>query len=345
MHNRMETIMAENIDIVITWVDNKDPHWIKDYQTYLDENAANEAVGKQRFEDIESLQYIFRGIEKFLPWIRKVHLVTSGHKPDWLNSNHPKLQLVTHGQIFPKNALPTFNACSIEMCFANIPDLAEQFIYFNDDMFVVQPLAEKRFFERGIPKDFLAFEMLFHDGIFSHILHSDMQIINKEIRNKNQFIKNNFFKIFNYKYGLKRMIKNLLLLPFPSISLFELYYHPQPFLKKNIIDIIEKYPSEVKITRASKFKRATDLNQYLFRFKHLIKGEFIPYNPKDTLFVGIQKIDDLKEGIDILKKNKHITMVCFNEKSEFDPKDYDEYKIRIRNYLESILPDKSTFEK
>ena len=153
-----------------------------------------------------------------------------------------------------------------------------------------------------------------------------------------------FFKIFNVKYGLRRILKNLYL-SFSPFSLFELYHHPQPFLKSNIIEVLKKYPNEVKRTRESRFKKATNLNQYIFRYYHLIKGDFAPYNPKDTLYVGVSSLDDLTRGIDKIKKNSQVSIVCFNEHPGFDLDKYGEYKRIIRNYLESILPDKATFEK
>lgn len=49
----------------------------------------------------------------------------------------------------PKEALPTFNSGSIEMYLQNIPDLAEHFIYANDDMFAMNPLKPTDFFDNG----------------------------------------------------------------------------------------------------------------------------------------------------------------------------------------------------
>ena len=281
-----------------------------------------------------------------MPWVRKIHLVTAGQIPDWLDTSHEKIHLVNHKDIFPNTSdLPTFNACAIEMCLGAISDLAEKFIFFNDDMFVVQPIRLDRFFKNGYPKDFFTLDILLHAGIFSHILHSDMQIVNNEFKNKKKYLKENFFKVFNYKYGIKRLLKNFLLLPFPSLPMFEIYHHPQALLKKYVKEVMDRYPEEVKQTRSHHFKNATDLNQYVFRYMHLIRGEFIPYIPKDSLYIGVNSLDNLKKSIEHLRVSQSIKFVCFNEESGFDTNDYGEYKEQIRDYLESVLPDKSTFER
>ena len=52
-----------------------------------------------------------------------------------------------HERIIPNELLPTFNSTTIEMYLHRIPDLAEQFIYSNDDMFPIRPLQISDFFK------------------------------------------------------------------------------------------------------------------------------------------------------------------------------------------------------
>ena len=89
--------MNTGIDFVVTWVDMDDPEWKKQFHQYSGkiDNRVNE-VSEARFRDYGFLKYWFRGVEKFTPWVRKVHFVTSGQQPDWLNVDHPKLNLVSH---------------------------------------------------------------------------------------------------------------------------------------------------------------------------------------------------------------------------------------------------------
>ena len=47
--------------------------------------------GVNRYRDWNNLRYWFRGVEKFAPWVRKIHFVTWGHIPDWLDTTNPKI--------------------------------------------------------------------------------------------------------------------------------------------------------------------------------------------------------------------------------------------------------------
>jgi hypothetical protein len=70
-------------------------------------------------------------------------------RPFWL-LDHPKITIVDHKEIFKDPAqLPTFNSQALECHLHRIPNLAEHFIYFNDDVFVGQPLSESDFFTDG----------------------------------------------------------------------------------------------------------------------------------------------------------------------------------------------------
>ena len=78
---------------------------------YLDDESAQ----SNRFADYDQLRYSIRSLEKFAPWVRKVHLVTNGQIPYWINLDHPKLNLITHEEIFEDpNSLPTFSSPAIE---------------------------------------------------------------------------------------------------------------------------------------------------------------------------------------------------------------------------------------
>ena len=59
---------------------------------------------------------------------------------EWLNTKHPKLNIVCHEDFIPQKFLPTFNSHTIEWNFHRIPGLTEQFVYFNDDMFLLKPV-------------------------------------------------------------------------------------------------------------------------------------------------------------------------------------------------------------
>ena len=134
------------IDIVFPWVDGSDPAWQESKRQYSGSPADDDEV---RFRDWGLLKYVFRGIEQNLPWVRKVHFITCGHLPEWLNTDCPRLHVVKHSDYIPEQWLPTFSANPIELNIHRIPDLSEQFIYMNDDMFFVKPMEPEDFFRNG----------------------------------------------------------------------------------------------------------------------------------------------------------------------------------------------------
>ena len=62
--------------------------------------------------------------------------------------------VVDHRQIFAgfEQYLPTFNSTSIESLLYRIPGLSDRFVYFNDDIFLIQPTKLSDFFDGNIPK-------------------------------------------------------------------------------------------------------------------------------------------------------------------------------------------------
>lgn len=133
------------IDFVIIWVDGNDPAWRAVKNQYVP-RPVGEDDQEVRYRDWDNLQYWFRSVEKYTPWVRKIHFVTWGHLPKWLNVNHPKLHIVNHKDYIPEKYLPTFNSHTIEMNLHRIEGLAEQFVYFNDDMFLLKPVYMEDFF-------------------------------------------------------------------------------------------------------------------------------------------------------------------------------------------------------
>jgi glycosyltransferase involved in cell wall biosynthesis len=154
------------IDVVYTWVDGSDPVWNRAREerlagltgTHAAETAqTRESSGQARFLSRDELRYSMRSVHLFAPWVRRIHLVTAGQVPDWLDLDHPSVNLVDHSDILPADALPTFNSHAIETSLHLIPDLAEHFVYFNDDFFLGRPIRPEAWFSpAGLPATFMA---------------------------------------------------------------------------------------------------------------------------------------------------------------------------------------------
>ena len=142
------------IDLVYLWVDGGDLDWRSQKDKWLEiikgqKPVYRDAAIDARWRDNGELRYSLRSVEQFVPWVNHIYIITGfGQIPKWLNTNHPKITIVPHEQIFPSGALPTFNATAIEMCIPNIPGLSEHFLLMNDDLFFNRPLHPNFFFDR-----------------------------------------------------------------------------------------------------------------------------------------------------------------------------------------------------
>ena len=110
------------IDLVYLWVNGNDPKWQeeKEYWQKKLNIPTGDSTNNCRFIDNQELKYSLRSVEMNAPWINKIFIITNGQVPDWLDTSHPKIKIVTHSQIMPPDALPTFNSEAIETCIANI---------------------------------------------------------------------------------------------------------------------------------------------------------------------------------------------------------------------------------
>ncbi len=147
------------MDAVITYVNGLDPMWQKEYAA-----VAHQPVLHKRYRDWGFLPYLLRGIEQNMPFVENVYLVVSSESqvPIWVNRK--RLHVVFHKDIIPTEFLPTFNSTTIELFLHRIPNLSEEFIYFNDDIYPILPLHAKNFFQEGkivmhFAKHWLALDM------------------------------------------------------------------------------------------------------------------------------------------------------------------------------------------
>lgn len=142
----------DTIDVVYTWVNGSDPIFLKELKFFLKTRniSVDDKYLSQRFIDKNELQFSLRSLEKFAPWINHVYIVTNGQIPYWLNLDYPKLTIITHKEIFlNRDDLPTFSSPAIESHLHRIPGISKRFLYFNDDVFLGQPIFKEDFISQN----------------------------------------------------------------------------------------------------------------------------------------------------------------------------------------------------
>lgn len=329
------------IDFVILWVDGNDPAWQEELKKYSLSNNGDKS--EIRFRDWENLHYIFRAFEQFVPWVRKIHFVTWGHLPKWLNKNHPKLSIIYHKDFMESEYLPVFNANALEINLYKIPDLSEHFVFFNDDFFITKPLSIERFFCKGLPCDNLISNALSSSSGVGHFVLNNLEILNKH-HDKRRSILSSPFKWFHYRYGMD-VFRNIALLPWSRFTGFVDPHMPQPFLKSTFEEVWAEEREALEMTSASKFRNCNDLNQYLFRYWQLAKGNFMPISMKDTKYITMT-MENLRNG-EVTRSiiSGKYAMVCLNDSEEIaTEKEFAEAKKIVQEAFDKILPEKSSFE-
>ncbi|MBQ2959555.1 MAG: hypothetical protein IJE06_07810 [Alistipes sp.] len=291
------------MDIVITFVNGLDPVWQREYERHT-----NTPILEKRFRDWGTLKYLFRGIAKNMPFIRKVHLVVSGESqvPEWINRQ--EVNIVLHKDIIPAELLPTFNCNPIEMHLHNIEGLDEEYLYFNDDIFPLLPCKPTDFFRDG-------------KGVIRMSRHLFVFDMFKQIcRNSNRVA---------YEALGRR--------PSP------LFLRPQhvctPMLKSEVQAVYNAKREEI-IGSMTTTRSAKNLNQYLFLDYMYLKGKIINERlSKKHFSVGVVSANKLRKFIE---QPTH-KLTCVND-VQLSEERYTELRTALLEAFDRALPEKSKYE-
>ena len=137
-----------SIDAVITWVDGSD----EDYKKKIENHLTTSTNYKKQYLQANEIEYCVKSILKFAPFVRRIFIVTDSQKPSFSGLKDlivsKKVKVVDHKEIFKgyEKYLPTFNIRSIDAVLHRIEDLSEMFVYFNDDVFLINKIREEDWF-------------------------------------------------------------------------------------------------------------------------------------------------------------------------------------------------------
>ena len=336
------------IDFIITWVDGNDPEWQAQKAKYKGEKGDSRT---SRYRDWDTLRYLLRGMEKFAPWVHRVFLVTCGHLPAWLNTEHPKLRIVRHEDYIPHEFLPTFSSRTIDMNFQRIPELAEHFVYFNDDMLLLGKVRPEDFFRKGLPCDTAIMRPAVIKTMKAGTKETnaemylapiiDMALINKHF-NKHSAVMKNFFKWYSPRYG-KEMLKTMTFSIwnfFPGIREYHCCYS---YLKETYRELWELEEEAFNNVCSHRFRVNTDYNHWVFSYWQMAKGQFAPRDPGFGTAYSLGDDDEANRKIYRTMKSRKHKLVCVND--SVSDVNYDRVLAELTGCLQEIFPGKSGFEK
>lgn len=333
--------MEEGIDFVVTWVDGSDCAWRAEKARYSGKSQDDDSA--ERYREWGLFRYWFRGVEKFAPWVRKVHLITWGHLPKWLERDHPKLHIVRHQDYIPERFLPTFNSNVLEIYMHRIEGLSRRFVYFNDDMYLAGPVNPEFFFREGKPCDMLAFQPVVanpKNPVMSHVYLNNSLVLCKYF-DKRENVRKQPGAYLHVGYPLLYFFYNILELGFPLFTGFYTVHGPSPFLRDTFEELWEKEGDLLREMSANRFRSGSDVTPYLFREWQKLSGNFHPRNIQKS-FGYFDVGEDNSRLVRALREKKK-KVVCVNDGQVQG--EFESIQAQLQGAFEGLLPERSSFER
>lgn len=243
-----EDLGALDVDLVYLWVSGQDPAQVRKRNDWLRKCGLPAAVFNPdvRYVEDDELRYALRSADRFLPWIRRVYIVTDGQAPAWLDRRNPRLQVVEQASLFPDPAcLPTFNSVAIEAQLHNIPGLAEHFIYSNDDYFFGQSCAREDFFAASA-----------HGGQSAAV----MKVMPSEmwITPAHRVTRDPLARLWMYSYNSLKLVLEARR-PWHKVRHVDCH-QAQSMVKSRLRETTHRFPRLYRQISASRFRSANDVN-------------------------------------------------------------------------------------
>lgn len=310
-----------DIDLVYLWVDGNDVEWLNKKHTFLGKgtNLNTESLSNARNANNDELKFSLRSVEQHAPWLRTIIIVTDGQTPGWLDVLHPKIRIVDIREILPPEALPCYNSVIIEHFLYKIPNLAEHFLYANDDMFFNANLAPTFFFNKnGLP-----------------IVRLQRAFLGKWI--------NQFKRTFNIHTNIYR--KTIHIAATLIEKKFGKYFSGTPhhnidsYLKSECKKVVEEDFKDVILpTITHHVRHETDIQRAIFVYYLLAKKKGV------LKYVGrseSSRIRVRRSGFLEFLEKYNPKLFCLNDSHHAT----DEDRRRIAPFLTKVFPMKSQFEK
>lgn len=308
------------MDIVIAYCNQNDVVWQKEYNDTIKKYKMDFPGSNNfnRFSDMNTLQYLLRSVDKYMSDIDNVFLVVSGptQVPKWINKKTVKV--IYHENFIPKKYLPTFSARTIETFLHFIPGLGEKFLYFNDDMIILQECNESDFFtnDGGIKVNFVIDEIWKNkkDKVYGFVYHRDCVEAAKKAGKKHDTL-----DIIRTDHG-----------PYPLYkSLYQNFYND---VKDCIDDHITKFRSDKEIDLH--FRSCAYL-YYMNKVEKNSKMTNYIVLPYDAVY--------FQECINCLQRS-NIFLSCCVQDSYRDMQEQQEFYYIINEALHSRFPNMCKYE-
>ncbi|MFB8145830.1 stealth family protein [Microbacterium sp. NPDC056003] len=325
------------IDVVILWVDVRDPEWQSARRAARGGSADMRYTGADN--DWDTLRYLLRSIDQYCPWAQRIHLVTPGHVPHWLVESHPRLSVVDQRVLLPPDAAPSFNSMAVEVNLDRIPDLAPTFVYFNDDMLVLRETTVRDIVPRGRPAGFAVQNALTASNDWSHWVLNAVGAVNS-VFDKRRVMRARPAQWFSPRYG-RHVLRNIALLPWGSFTGFFEPHVPMVLRTKTFADVRRRLPELIETTTRSRVRSLSDVSPFLYRYWQLCTGDFSPVSP-DAYGRFFEVSAASLDAVETHLRSSRSLFVCLNDGPDAHA---DGVRERLHALLDARFPHPSAFER
>ena len=301
----------KDIDLVITYLNNNDKKWQRDYKTYSKIEKKKYDPFDVRFRDWNNFKYVLRSIANYMSFIKNLYIVVSDESqiPEYVNTDTTKI--IFHKDIIPEKYLPTFNSNTIELFIYKIPELSENFLYTNDDIFITNNISANDFYDNEMNPKIDVFE--------KRITRNNVYI--NSLRNTQELVLNEHN--ITFKSNLSLLRSNHSINPMKK-SMWEYYW--------------DKYKNEMS-NSITRFRDKSNITQELSNYHFFIKDKNNVTKRKTRYF---SFINSTTYDLENLINDKNITAICINDNGVID---FDIYKTEVNVILERKYPNKCIYEK
>lgn len=321
------------IDAVISWVDGDDPIYQKKLNDFCIEHKINKKsnIEPTRIYQSNEIYYCLSSLCRFAPWLRNIYLVTNQQIPKAIamledKTFTKKIKIIDQNDLLKKYDItsPVFNSLSIEWLIASIDGLSEQFIYLNDDFFIIREVKPNDFFKnnqailRGEWKTQRTKKL-------TYLIRKSLSKLLGPIK-----LKANPHRSWQEKSAkLAGWKKKFYLLP----------HAPFPLLKNSFMDYIKKHPKILKKNASFPFRHPDQVSSIpLIVHLDLKQEKAIHQTNYKTIMVNghTHSFKKIISRLNNAKYNKKINFVCMQSIDEAPEKT----KLYMLNWLREQIKTK-----
>lgn len=299
--------MKQPIDLVIPYVNYTDEEWQQTFIATCEQN--NITPAPERWRDMGTLVYLFRGIAQYMPWVRTVHLLVERESqvPKWIDRS--KVNIVYHHDIIPSWNLPTYNSQCFELFLHKIKGLSDYFLYGNDDIFPLQPIEPEDFFDKDTmrPKIRAFVSNVSLIDTYTFALHNSERFARRMLESGEV----NLDKSFRFGHSINPMCK---------ATWKKIWEFDENAIKGSI----------------TTFRDSRNMNQDVHQCYHYLSGNYTRSDRK-TMYTNIKDMQKVLDGI----RSTDVQMLCINDTAVDN---IEQVSMIINFELQKKFPEKCKYE-